>query len=212
MVKLKGPSFSTIATGTIAGTVNFSNWQGRAYLRKKPVPNKPTTPLQRGARVIWAFLSEEWAGLGAPAHATWEAPALAKNISPFNFYMKHNAARWKTGRSPSQIYPTPETDGFATWAQLPVIYGAVNSVRYYWKQNVQPYAWGLALYLSTTAVFDKDNTTLVKVHNAIPTGNFYHYWQTPLPYGQYWASARQFTKGGLIDAPVAETSAWAANA
>ena len=57
MVKLTGPAIAQGAAGQLAGELIFSDWKGRAYLKKHRKPKQPRTPPQLAMCAMLRFLS-----------------------------------------------------------------------------------------------------------------------------------------------------------
>jgi len=109
MVKLKGQMLSLDASGTIAGTMTYSNWKGRSYAKRttKPTNNSQTT--QQAVRKTLTFLSQAWAALSAADKATWAANAANREILPFNDFIGYNVNRITDGRGLTKQHPAAET-------------------------------------------------------------------------------------------------------
>lgn len=105
MARVTGPLMSFDASGSVAGSVVFSKWRGRNYVRRHAVPANPRSAAQLAARSIVAFLGQQWATIGDDDQATWEALGEAAKYSPFNAYVANNARNWRDLLPPSQAYP-----------------------------------------------------------------------------------------------------------
>lgn len=90
MARTTGPLMSMEASGTLAKTLVFSRWKGRAYVRRWTIPANPKAPLQVSTRSMMTFLSQQWAAIGSPAQDSWAAFAESLKISPFNAYIRGN--------------------------------------------------------------------------------------------------------------------------
>ncbi len=104
MVKVQAPALSMEASGQIGGSMVFSSWKGRAYVRSLVKPSNPRSALQTGIRAAMKFLTQAWAGLTAPNQATWADPAANANISPFNSFIKTNMLDWRNGHGLTKEY------------------------------------------------------------------------------------------------------------
>lgn len=121
MVKLKGPLFSTHASGTIGRLLEYSTHQGRPRAGRRRVPAQPRTLAQRSTRIFVAGLSKAWSAIGIADKASWNNHPDVGNLSPYHVYLRHNIDRYKhlPGRAtmmadepfyPSQNYPTAVDD------------------------------------------------------------------------------------------------------
>lgn len=93
-MKVTGPGFSFDASGSIGGTLVYSKWKGRNYVRTLVTPSNPRSTGQTAQRAMLAFLSQTWAALTTGQQATWNEEADALTISPFNAYVRSNLRRW----------------------------------------------------------------------------------------------------------------------
>lgn len=111
MVKVRGPSLSLRAGGSLAGVLTSSSWKGRGYIKKLTVPTNPNTPAQASMRAIEAALARAWDTVPAARQGTWSPAAAADNLSPFNAFCRTNLRRWRSFLGPSSYYP-PTNYGF----------------------------------------------------------------------------------------------------
>lgn len=119
---------STHAGGTLADQLIFSNWKGRAYVKRHRAPKQPRSPGQVAMRAMMSFLSAEWIKLIPENKADWQPLADQTAISPFNAFLGHNLQRWARFAGPSKIYPVPEYNTSATTTPL-VLYGLRHAIR-----------------------------------------------------------------------------------
>ncbi len=110
MVKVNGPMMSLAASGTLADTITFSNWKGRAYVRERVIPSNPKSGAQVGRRAMFKFLTQNWAGVGAADQASWQDLADEIVASPFNAYLKSNMENWHNFLAPTQPTPAVRTN------------------------------------------------------------------------------------------------------
>jgi hypothetical protein len=90
MAKVKGPLMSLSATGTIAGSVTFSNWKGIPTARIKSAPTNPNTAGQQAQRTTFSNAVASWKAQDAGDQETWtnRAKALGLKMSGFNLYTR----------------------------------------------------------------------------------------------------------------------------
>jgi hypothetical protein len=93
MAKVNGPLMGLEASGTVAGTITFSKWKGRAYVRKTVVPSNPNSIPQQAARAVARFVSQYWGTLTDPEKAAWDEEGKSKNITGLNAWLKDSANR-----------------------------------------------------------------------------------------------------------------------
>jgi len=102
--------FSLGASGSLADTLTFSVWKGRAYARQLVIPSNPGADKQLSVRAMMKWLSQNWSTLAGADQLTWEDLAEAEVISPFNAYIKNGLARWRNFLGPSEFYPPATID------------------------------------------------------------------------------------------------------
>lgn len=146
MALTTGPLLSLGASGSVAGTMTFSKWKGRPYVRQLVTPANPKTPGQTTTRAMMAFLSKAWAIMPAQIQADWQALATQKSISPFNAMVGFNMALWTQWKYP-QSYPqfqtlTGDVMGAATYT------GGVRQIGISHVLTTKNRGWGVAYYVS----------------------------------------------------------------
>lgn len=100
MAKVTGPLLSLSASGTVADTMTFSRWKGRAYVRQRVIPTYSNTTGQSKIRDLMTDLSVAWktnATVGAvvinPAYKlAYNTAASGLGISGFNLFAKEVVA------------------------------------------------------------------------------------------------------------------------
>lgn len=88
MALTKAPLFGLDASGTIAGSIVFSKWKGRTYVRRHAVPHNPRTGLQVGMRAGFKFVSQDFANLSPTIVDHWKTIADKTGITPLNAQIK----------------------------------------------------------------------------------------------------------------------------
>jgi len=100
MALVTGPLLSLSASGTIADTMTFSRWKGRAYVRQRVIPTYTNTTLQANVRDLMRDLSVAWK-LGSTVGAiainsaykiAYDTAASGLGISGFNLFAKETVA------------------------------------------------------------------------------------------------------------------------
>lgn len=194
------------ASGKLGGAMVFSKWKGRPYVRELVKPANPRSGGQVSMRAMIKFLSQEWAGLGAPEKATWAAPAAAKVVSNFNAYTSSGAKRNRSFLAPSQSYPVvpgiavDAIDTFTAVAGVREITISLNTVA------VTDATWGFMLFWSDTTGFTPAFSNLLAVipANGITAVTYVH---GPLDPDTYYYDAKPFGPEGFIGALDGELSA-----
>jgi len=204
MVKLYAPLFSLGASGTIGKAVTYSNWKGIAYARQRVVPANPKTVLQVSVRAMMRFLSQAWTDIGSTPQGSWDAPAAATNVSPFNAYIKHNLQRWREFQAPSQTHPAPET-GTEPTATLDSAVGGDSYIDVTMTITTMSDVWGMILFRSPTTTFATSRANAIRVIPITGTGELV-YTDSNLTAGTYWYDARFITKEGVLGAEEGEVS------
>ena len=86
MAKTVGPLMSLDASGTVAGTITFSKWKGRNYVRQRVIPANPQTTAQTGVRSSFAGAVDLWKKNQIELRANFESQAEARGVSTFNAF------------------------------------------------------------------------------------------------------------------------------
>jgi len=87
MAKITGALLSLGGSGTIAKTVTFSKWKGRAYARQRVVPANPNSVSQQLTRNTFSDASNIWKNMGALAIAPWNSFASGQVLTGRNAFM-----------------------------------------------------------------------------------------------------------------------------
>jgi len=205
MVKVQAPALSLEASGQIGGSMVFSKWKGRPYVRALVRPSNPKSGGQVGVRSMFKFLAQDWQNIGATPQATWEERADQKVVSPFNAFMSYNQFRWRDFLAPSQSDP-------AAAAMTPAVMGAggatagVRSITVTQAVTTPNDIWGVAIFRSTSTGFATafDNLIGIEPYTAAPGITFV---DSPLEADTYYYNFRNFTKDGQLAAEVGEVNA-----
>ena len=93
MARVVGPLMSLSASQTLGGTLVFSQWKGRAYVRLRVDPYNPKSDYQTGIRNtmkkgVMYFTKGSY--VGAPAKNWWNTYGEAEKpaVSGFNRFMR----------------------------------------------------------------------------------------------------------------------------
>ena len=205
MVLVTGPLGGFSASGSLAGSLVFSSWKGRAYVRRLVTPSNPKTGLQVGVRRMFKFLAQNWANLTTVEQDTWDSRAAATVISPFNAYMSLNQKVWRNFQTPGQQDPigdtgtvmtTPVWSAAAQTRQITLTNGGVAV-----GQN-----WGRTIHKGPT-MFTPSVSNCIAVILLDQDANDVLFVDTPLPAGEVFYNAHDFTDDGVISSELGEISA-----
>lgn len=105
MVRLKGQLLSMSASGSLAKTLTYSNWKGRAYVKKYSQPTNNEQLAQLGMRAAMGFLSKEWTLLSTADKDSWNELAAADVVSEFDSFIGYNLLRNAEGLAPTKALP-----------------------------------------------------------------------------------------------------------
>lgn len=206
-MKLKGPSLSPEASGTLADVLTYSSSNKRAYAKKHATPRNPKSPPQTAVRAMIRFLTQNWTTLSPADIATYQDLAHAQDIARYHAYLQVNMKRWKNFLFPSKIYPSPGTADPTTPIYQSAFDG-VASIRIRLSSGGGPKPWGFVTFRSpvswTTPTWDQ----CVNVIFRQPTG-FTWWTDTPLEPGTYYYRTHSFSDTGWKRTAGAEDSATA---
>jgi len=207
MALTKGPLLSLDASGSVAGTVTFSKWKGRNYVRQLVTPANPKTVKQISVRAMMRFVSQGWAAHSATEKATWDELAAAAQVAPFNSYMAKNLSRWRNFLAPSIEYPAAEGDLAAVLGALTAT-GGVGQITLSQVITTANQNWCLMIFRSLTGTFTPSFSNLQRVVLGEGAGPIV-FVDTPLAAGTYFYECRGGSVEGVTGASSAEATATA---
>lgn len=195
------------ASGSIAGTITFSKWKGRNYVRQLVTPANPKSALQVSTRAMMRFLSQRWTpDLSALNKASWDDDAAALAVSPFNAYIKTNLSRWTQFTTPSYETPVAGVGAPSTFITPATATGQVGQASIAWDLNALNDGWGLLIFRSATTGFTPGRDTLIGVGHLL-TLTADTFIDTGLAAGTWFYNAQAFTTDGVLSAAQGETTA-----
>lgn len=205
MVLVTGPLGGFDASGSLAGSIVFSKWKGRNYVRRLVIPSNPKTGSQTGVRSMWGFLSQNWAGLTSTAQQTWSTLADAKVISDFNAYMGGNQKQWRNFLSPSQEAARAQIGTVGTNATWSAAAG-IRQITLTSNLMTTGDNWGRMIFKGATGFSTAFSNciALILIETDAVNVNFV---DTPLTAAQYFYNARDFTDDGVLGAELGEVNA-----
>lgn len=162
MATTKAPLFGLGASGALAGSIVFSSWRGRTYVRRLSIPSNPKSGLQVGMRASMRFVTQDFTNLTTGQKAAWDTLAAVDNITQLNAQVRdaQRRARRNLGirRGPSETPgSTPST------AQTLAVAAQPKTLVFTWADAVtQPeYCW--MIFRSITGVFAEDISNQVRI-------------------------------------------------
>ncbi len=206
MVKVIGPLGGFDASGSLAGSIVFSKWKGRNYVRRLVKPSNPKSGGQVGVRSMFKFLSQGWAALPVADQNTWDAAADAKVISPFNAYMGLGQSNWRNFLTPSSDDPPVRTGTASTISVFTATAGVRQITISISSIEADDVTWGFCIFRALTTGFTPGVTNLVAaiIANGTTAVTFV---DTPLVADQYFYDAKTFTFEGAESALDGEINA-----
>lgn len=204
MARVTGPLMSFDASGSVAGSIVFSKWRGRNYVRRHAIPSNPRTPAQLCARSILAFLGSGWKSIGGSPQASWEDGADSLKISAFNEYIRVNARNWRDLFAPSKTYPATREISAVT---IDTITAVVSGRQVSLDVNIDSMTgvWGVAL---TRSLVTEENESIAQaVAIAVPVTLHAYFLDGPLAPDTYYYNAIAFSTDGTLGVCGTEASA-----
>lgn len=196
MVRLRGAAFSLDASGTIADTVSVGSWKGRTYMRKKPKPQHPDTPVQIGYRQLFKWLTQNWSRISAAHKLTWAPLAEETNTTPFDAYLAFNIQAARTELAPADSYPPTRSGTGWNWeSPYPIAVAAENAVHIQIKATMNIEHNGCYLYRALGTWPGSKLEDVVHIFAIDATDISQHYDRGLAP-GEWWYRFRLFNLRG----------------
>ena len=161
MAVVQAPLFGLGASGSIGGSIVFSSWRGRPYVRRLSIPKNPKSGLQVGMRSVFKYITQAWAALTQNDKDNWITLAEATNITELNAMVAFNQKRARINQGPMRgpdLSPgtNPLAVEAAAAANLP------KALTITWDApSVSPGDYTGMVYMSKTTGFTPDIGTLV---------------------------------------------------
>ena len=204
MALVTGPLLSLEASGQVAGSIVFSKWKGRPYVRQLVRPSNPKSAGQVSTRAMFRFLASAWASMTTAQQATWESLAAADTVSPFNAYMAWNMRRWTQGEAP-EVEPNFSGSIINPVMGTLTAAGGVREATLEQAVTTPNDIWGIQINRDITTGFtpSKSNTIAIVEYSVDPIT-----WvDSPLAPDTYYYDVRAFTIAGNFRSYVGEQSA-----
>lgn len=162
MARTKAPLFGLDASGSLGGSIVFSKWKGRTYVRRLTIPSNPKSGLQVGMRSSMRFVTQDFTNLTAGQKAAWDTLAAVDNITQLNAQVRDAQVLTRINkgvrRGPAESAgTTPDAAITLDAAAQP------KSLVLSWVAGVAApeYAW--MLFRSATGVFAEDVSNLIRI-------------------------------------------------
>jgi hypothetical protein len=199
---------SVDASGKFAGSMVFSKWKGRNYVRQLVTPANPKSAKQTGIRCMLGYLAQTWATLGNLAKATWDEIAASRAISAFNAFSSVNLTRWQNGLAPAQANPAAETSTALT-VSTQTLTGGSGCITLTLAASGTTDLAGFIIYRAAAEITVPSWTNAIAVIDASGAGTA-TYVDSPLDAGTYHYRVAAFNTDGKLGATHADGSAVAA--
>lgn len=162
MATTKAPLFGLDASGALGGSIVFSKWKGRTYVRKLSIPANPKSGLQVGMRSSMRFITQDFKNLTAAQKAAWDALAAVKNITQLNAQVSDAQKRTRVNdgvrRGPAESAgTTPDAATTLAAAAQP------KSLVLTWVAGAAAPEYCWMLFRSLTGTFTEDVSNLIRV-------------------------------------------------
>lgn len=195
MVKVHAPALSLDASGSLAGSIVFSKWKGRNYVRELVVPANPKSGAQIGVRAMFKFLAQNWDAISSANKATWQDRADQLVASTFNGYMSFNQRRWRDFNTPTQAEPPAEVST-APDACTGVATPGVRTMTLAITHGTNLGDWGCAIFRDLTTSFSLTWDKVIAVVLLDGSGDA-AYVDAPLIPDQYFYNTIAFNDDGV---------------
>lgn len=165
MATTKAPLFGLGASGALGGSIVFSSWRGRTYVRTLSIPANPKSGLQVGMRASMRFITQDFTNLSVSQKAAWDTLAAVTNITQLNAQVADAQRRTRVNngvrRGPSESSGTA-ADAAASLAAADQPKSLVLS----WVAGAAApeYAW--MLFRSSSGTFTEDVSNLIRIVKA----------------------------------------------
>lgn len=162
MALTKAPLFGLDASGALGGSIVFSKWKGRTYVRRLTIPANPRSGLQTGMRSSMRFITQDFTNLTAAQKAAWDTLAAVTNITQLNAQVADAQVRTRVNQGVRR--GPAESAGTTPDAAVTLVATAQpKSLVLTWVAgaNVPEYAW--MLMSSPTTSFTADISLLLRI-------------------------------------------------
>jgi hypothetical protein len=156
------------ASGQVAGSIVFSKWRGRNYVRRLVIPSNPKSALQIAMRASLRFMTQSWAGFTTAVKEDWTSLASVENITLLNAAVRDAQARTRQGlgvrNSPDAVAgttPDAPTDNSS--------FSGFKENNLLWTAGANAPELGWMIWRSETGTFTRSPSTLIRIVPAATT-------------------------------------------
>lgn len=180
MAKLKGPLFSTTATGALAKLLDYSSRRRGPIAGAHRRPRQPRTIAQRATRIFMAWLTAEWRTCSSAEKASWYLAPNAVPTSPYHAYLQHNVCRFslmpdvaghphETALWPSAAWPTTNDTLYNNLSSGSAWGGPGTITHRYWNAPAND-GWFASYHLEVPGINYCTYRNLVYMQTELPSG------------------------------------------
>lgn len=162
MATTKAPLFGLDASGSLGGSIVFSKWRGRTYVRRLSIPANPRSGLQVGMRSSMKFITQDFTNLTTAQKAAWDTLAAVTNITQLNAQVQD--AQRRTRRNLGVRRGPAETAGTTPNAPtIDTVTAQPKTLVLDWSAGAAApeYAW--MIFKSPTGTFTPDVSNLIAI-------------------------------------------------
>ena len=134
------------ASGTVAGTITFSKWKGRNYVRQRVIPANPQTAAQTGVRSSFAGAVDLWKKNQITLRGAFESQAEARGVSTFNAFTGAVQRQYSKGFGAANT-PTPSNEAPAAPATAVNLSVEGKYLVITWTDSISADSWANNIYL-----------------------------------------------------------------
>lgn len=162
MATTKAPLFGLDASGSLGGSIVFSKWRGRTYVRRLSIPANPKSGLQVGMRSSMRFITQDFTNLTAGQKSAWDTLAAVDNITQLNAQVRDaqrlNRRNLGVRRGPAETAgTTPDAGTINTVTAQP------KTLVLAWTAGVNPPEYDWMIFRSITTAFSPDVSNLIRI-------------------------------------------------
>lgn len=203
MATAKAPLFGLDASGTLGGSIVFSKWKGRNYIRRHSVPSNPQTGPQVGVRSMMRFISQDWKNLSGLIQGHWNDLGTQRQVTGLNAMLGFNIPRFSIANGPSKDYPNVPDASPSAPSTFTAVAGIKSAIITIANAGVTPIDYGWYIYQDKTTGFTIAPSNVVRV---LPISTLV-FRITGLDTGvPYFFRARGFSTGGQHGTASAEAT------
>jgi hypothetical protein len=162
MASVKGPLMGLDASGTVAGTITFSKWKGRNYVRQTVRPANPKTAAQQSVRAVTKFVAQNYTHLNTAQKAAYATLAKPSNITAMNAFVR-NAQGMRIQNTALLQDPTLAPGAAPAAPTAPAAVGHRGQITVTWTDSAAADKYTNYIYASQTNGFTASQANLVAV-------------------------------------------------